>query len=172
MEKIKTINKDIIVLKRKVFTDDRGDFIKVFDDYLLDQSIKIKQINQVSTTHKGTFRGFHFQKDPFEELKIFQIVSGSIQLCFMDMREDEKSYLSSNSIILSNKDICILVPKGYATGYLTLEDNSIVLYMSDEKYQPEFESGVNVNDPVVKINWSTSINKLSEKDKCWRWLEL
>jgi dTDP-4-dehydrorhamnose 3,5-epimerase-like enzyme len=53
-----------------------------------------------------------------------------------------------------------------------LEENTIVLYISDERYHPELESGINVNDPVIKINWSTSIKKLSEKDKSWRWLEL
>jgi len=164
---IKTINKDIKIFENKIYRDDRGDFLKVYDESILNSVVQIMQINLVKTREKGTFRGFHIQNTPYSESKTFRVLDGCIQLCFIDLRKNSDTYLSADSIILDQSNISVLIPKGYATGYLVLDDNTRVLYLSDEKYNADSEYGLKWNDSIININWKIPINSVSEKDRNW-----
>jgi dTDP-4-dehydrorhamnose 3,5-epimerase len=164
---IKTVNEDIKIFENEIIKDERGEFLKVYDENILNIEVQIMQINLVKTKEKGTFRGFHVQNTPFSESKTFRVLDGSIQLCYIDLRPNSNGYLSSDSIILDQSNISVLIPKGYATGYLVLTDNTRVLYYSDEKFNSESEYGIKWNDSIININWKLPINTVSEKDRSW-----
>ncbi|MCH2046856.1 MAG: dTDP-4-dehydrorhamnose 3,5-epimerase family protein [Saprospiraceae bacterium] len=168
MELTRTILEDVKVLKSPGFQDQRGGFFKLFKglDTHLDH-YSIQQINYVQNKQKGILRGLHYQCAEFAESKFFRVLKGRIQLAFIDLRLDSPSYLKSATIILEQADIGVLVPRGFATGYLTLEDETDVLYYSDNIYHPDAEGGIRWNDPIFKIQWLSFNPNLSTKDQGW-----
>ncbi|WP_422361705.1 dTDP-4-dehydrorhamnose 3,5-epimerase family protein [Reichenbachiella sp.] len=154
---------DILLLKSKGASDERGSFRKFFDESLLESvSFEIKQINHVETKAAHTLRGLHYQTGDHAEGKIFRVLNGSIQLGFFDTTSEK-----SGSLILDDVDKAYYVPRGYATGYLTLSRNTTVFYMSDNSYAPSHESGLRPNDPILRIDWLNKTYHQSEKDKSW-----
>ncbi len=150
------------------FEDERGAFQKLFNsDHPALQDFHIKQINRVLTLEKGVLRGLHYQAGEFAESKLFKVTKGQIQLAAFGVEKAAKTFLESRSFKLTHTDPSILIPKGYATGYLVLEAYTEVLYCSDNVYQPMAEKGVAWNDPNLKIDWLVDNPKVSEKDKSW-----
>ena len=154
---------DVQLLKVKTVSDDRGSFRKLYDESLLEGlSFDMKQMNHVHTKQKFTLRGLHFQHGECAEAKIFRVLSGAIQLGFFHTKDKH-----SGSVMLDNIDKAYYIPRGYATGYLTLEENTTVLYISDNHYTPTQENGLRPNDPILAINWKSSDYQISDKDKEW-----
>lgn len=159
---------DVFFLDQKSVSDERGSFTKFFDSSLmLGHSFVIKQQNFVVTEMKDTFRGLHYQKEPHAEAKIFRVLNGRIKLVIFDTRPNSPTYKKSAMVQLADPNSAIFVPKGYATGYLTVEDNTQVLYMSDENYHPESERGISIFDNVISVQLSIEKSTLSEKDAQW-----
>ena len=159
----------VIHLEKK--GDDRGWFMRTFDLKLFKENIpsfsgQWKQMNHSFNSEKYTWRGFHYQNPPFQETKAIRCVQGKVLDCVLDLRADSKTYLKVFQVELS-KDNCkmLFIPKGFAHGFLTLEDHSALVYLHDEYYMPEYESGVRYDDP--KIDFTLSINPkiISERDK-------
>ena len=123
------------------------------------------QDNLSETFKKNTLRGLHFQIAPYEQTKLVKVISGSILDVFIDLRKKSDTYEKYGSYILSENDGCLLIPKGFAHGFLTLTDNTKVLYKVDNYYNKEHERGIRWNDPFFNINWPTENNVvISKKD--------
>lgn len=151
--------------------DHRGYFTRVFaKEELAEYGIKynIAHINRSLTEKKGTIRGLHFQKAPKREDKIVQCLQGSIFDVAVDLRKNSKTYGQWVGEILSaeNKRM-LLVPKGFAHGFQTLEKNCLVEYFVSQYYYPQHESGLRWDDPYFSINWPLHKVEVSEKDGKW-----
>ena len=128
--------------------------------------INFIQDNESKSSY-GVLRGLHFQKPPFEQTKLVRVIKGEIQDVAVDLRKDSPTFGKYFSIVLSELNRKqLLVPKGFAHGFLTLSDYAILSYKVDDKYCPEFESGYRFDDPRFGIKWKLGLNKIfiSKKD--------
>lgn len=171
MKFTKTKIDGLYVIELEPRNDERGYFARNFcKKELLDNKIdyEIAQINRALTKNKGTIRGMHFQKPPKEESKIFQCIKGAIFYVAIDLRKDSPTYMEwfGEELNSENKKM-ILVPKSFASGYQTLEDETEVQYTSSEFYAPECESGIRFDDPSINISWPMEATFVSDKDKNW-----
>lgn len=162
---------EVLIIEPEPRGDSRGYFARVFaKEELAKQGISydIAHINRSLTEEKGTIRGMHRQAAPKEEDKIVQCLTGSIFDVALDLREDSKTYGQWVGEILSaeNKKM-LLIPKGFAHGFQTLEEDALVEYFVSEYYAPECEIGIRWDDPFHKITWPIQDVKVSEKDGKW-----
>lgn len=125
----------------------------------------IKQTNVSENRRKHTLRGFHFQLPPHSESKVISCIKGSIYDIVVDLREESKTYLQWKSFELTEENrLSLYVPIGCANAYLTLQDNSWILYYHSEFYAPGGEGGIRYNDPLFKFNWPAEPKVISPKD--------
>ncbi len=149
--------------------DERGFFMRTYDIDIFDQfGIKNKwvQENHSCSLKKDIIRGLHFQLPQYTETKLVRCIKGSILDVFVDLRMNSLTFGKWNSIELSevNKKM-ILIPRGFAHGFLTLSDHSEILYKVDNFYSKENERGIIWNDIDLNIDWGIQTPILSEKDK-------
>ena len=168
MELIKTPFEGLYQIKTKKFTDSRGAFKKLYNKNFLDQNNLISDfvdLNHSKSIERGVLRGFHYQAEPFEEIKLVSCIRGKVRDYAIDVRRDSSTYLQCFSIDFSADDnFIIYIPSGFAHGYMALEKQSEVIYLSSNYHSPEHEKIVNPLDPCIGINFE--INPiLSEKDK-------
>ena len=114
----------------------------------------------------GTIRGMHFQRPPYEEIKVVQCIKGKILDVIIDIREDSDTYLKWLSVELcENNRQMLYVPKGFAHGYQTLCDDTVVFYLVSEFYKKDSEGGLRFDDETIGIKWPINHNIIiSEKD--------
>ena len=171
MNFIQTPINDLFEIHPNRIGDDRGWFMRTFDLKLFHANIKDFNSNWVQMNHSfsaqlHTWRGFHFQLPPFQETKLVRCINGSILDCVLDLRADSGSYLNIFTIELNPKNgIMLYIPKGCAHGFLTLEENSEVVYLHDQFYNPEFESGVKFNDSKINFTLPFEPSLVSNRDK-------
>jgi dTDP-4-dehydrorhamnose 3,5-epimerase len=170
MKVIETPFKDLFVLEPKVLGDSRGYFMESFSKRSLhDAGIKLNfvQDNQSSST-KGVLRGLHFQRPPFAQTKLVRVLRGLILDVVVDIRKSEPTFGKNFSIELSaeNKKQ-LLIPKGFAHGFIVLSEEAEVFYKVDQYYNAQADAGLLFNDPTLKIDWRLPSQEfiLSEKDK-------
>ncbi len=122
-------------------------------------------MNHSFTSAKGTVRGMHFQTQPHSEIKLVRCISGKVADVIVDLRPDSPTFKQFAVFELSaqNKHM-IYIPEGFAHGFQTLEDNTELIYLHSNYYNPEFESGIRYNDPALSINWPLEITNISERD--------
>jgi len=166
----KTTLDNSVIIELPSSKDDRGYFSRLYCSDTLKNSDLAFDFRQVSISHnnlKGTLRGLHYQKHPHEEEKIIACISGSIFDVIVDLRIDSNTYNKYFSITLSESDNKLLfVPKGFAHGFLTLEENTKVIYFISNDYLQDFASGVKWDDPTLNINWpNIPITSISDRDK-------
>lgn len=136
--------------------DDRGFFARQFcvDEFKeegLDSTIM--QINTSYCFKKGTLRGLHYQLEPYAEVKFIRCISGKVLDFLVDMRPSSLTYLQSFAIELSSDNrLGMYIPEGFAHGYMSLIDNSEVLYSSSQKYIPGVEKGIRWDDPSIQLD--------------------
>ena len=170
MEFIKTIFDGLYLIKPKLLGDSRGWFMRTFSNDIFTEHIPEVNFNWVQMNHsfnkeKGTWRGFHFQNYPHQESKLIRCVSGKVIDFALDLRKNSNTFLKIFSTELSSENKhMIYLPKGVAHGFLTLEENTELIYLHDEYYYPNAESGVRFDDP--KINLGIKPEIISERDKC------
>ena len=149
--------------------DDRGFFARVFckNEYeKLGLNPNLVQMNTSVTPNKGTFRGMHYQVAPKAEDKIIKVTRGSLYDISLDLRPDSATFGKYFSIELNADNRTMMyIPKGFAHGYLILEDNTELIYMVTEFYSPESEHVIRWNDPKFNIELPYEPTILSEKDK-------
>lgn len=117
-------------------------------------------------TKKGTLRGMHYQVKPYEEAKLVRCTMGSIYDVIVDLRQDSSTYRQYVGFVLSAENRKMLyVPKGFAHGFLTLEDNTEIFYQMSEFFAPEYGRGFRWNDPIFRISWPTDIKIISDRDR-------
>lgn len=163
--------KGCFVITPKVFEDERGYFFESFNQNVFEQETGIKanfvQDNQ-SQSVKGVLRGLHFQKGKYAQAKLVQVVKGKVLDVCVDIRKKSPTFGQHFSLLLDDKNHKQLyIPRGFAHGFLVLEDNSIFSYKCDNFYNNESESGIIFNDKILNIDWGISEEALiiSEKDK-------
>jgi len=169
MEFIETKFKDAWIIKPDVFEDERGFFMesyskKVFAEHGIDAVFV--QDNHSMSVSKGVLRGMHFQKPPHTQAKLVRATKGAVYDVIIDIRKDSGTFGKWQGFELteSNK-LMLFVPKGFAHGFCTLEDNTEFQYKCDDYYAPESEGGIIWNDPDLAIDWPIEEPILSGKDK-------
>jgi len=114
---------------------------------------------------KGVLRGLHFQLPPNEQAKLLRVVKGKIFDVIVDLRKKSETFGKRESFELSSENFeMIFIPRGFAHGFVTLEDDTEIIYKVDNFYAPESDSGIIWNDPDLNIDWPTQEPILSEKD--------
>jgi dTDP-4-dehydrorhamnose 3,5-epimerase len=158
----------LFIIKQHGYSDDRGDFDRLFCINELNDILQNKQITQINhslSKKKGSFRGFHFQYPPFAEAKIIKCIRGSVFDIAVDIRKGSKTFLQNFSITLSAMDKqMIYLPEGFAHGFLTLDDNTELLYLHTNSYNKDKEGGININDTRLDIKLPSDIINISKKD--------
>jgi dTDP-4-dehydrorhamnose 3,5-epimerase len=170
MRLIETGFDDLFIIEPKIIEDDRGYFMESYHYVALkNQGIDIQfiQDNQ-SQSRKGVLRGLHFQNAPYAQTKLIRTLSGVILDVALDLRKEKSTFGKSFTMELSaqNKKQ-LLVPKGFAHGFLVLSDEAEILYKCDEMYHPEAEGGIIWSDKDLKIDWGVSLDQviLSKRDQ-------
>jgi dTDP-4-dehydrorhamnose 3,5-epimerase len=149
--------------------DERGYFAETYVESVFREKSLVTnwaQDNQSFTVNKGTIRGLHFQAPPVEQTKLVRVPFGRILDVFVDIRKSSPTFGEWDSVEVS-ADLCnaVYVPRGFAHGFCTLEDNTLVQYKIDNVYSSESEGGIRWNDPGLAISWGENSPKLSEKDR-------
>ncbi len=174
MNIIKTELEDCLILEPDKFGDDRG----YFSPYFIQKNFnklgfdKVVQANR-SKSSKGVVRGLHFQKNPKCQAKIVEVIKGAAVDVVVDIREDSPTYGKWFKVLLNDSNNRQLyVPRGFAHGFVSLEDDTIFHYLIDNDYAPELEDGILWNDPEIGIDWENIFKEynieepiLSEKDE-------
>jgi len=158
------------VFKTQRYTDKRGFFSEIYNKEYL-ETIGIKdsfvQDNYSLSSKQYTFRGLHFQKHPHEQAKIIKVLQGRILDIAVDIRKGSDTYLKSFSVELSRENLLsIYIPKGFAHGFLTLENNCEILYKTSNHYNKEHEISLSCFDEQLDINLPVGKEDItiSEKD--------
>lgn len=149
--------------------DERGFFARTFcRDELLTHGLDplVAQANISFTKQKGTIRGMHFQTSPHEEQKLVRCIGGSVFDVVIDLRKNSPTFKQWTAVELTSKNrVMMLVPKGCAHGFETLEDDCEVLYLVSTSFAPSSDSGVRFDDPAFKIRWPIPVTVVSVKDQ-------
>ena len=170
MEIVEKVLTDAIVLKPRVFEDERGYFYESFNEKvfesLTDLKVNFIQDNQ-SYSSKGTLRGLHFQKPPFEQAKLVRCIEGKVLDVAVDIRKNSKTYGQHVAVLLSGENKRqLFVPRAFAHGFLVLSDTATFAYKVDNTYAPEFDVGIRWDDSILNIQWGVNESEVlvSEKD--------
>ena len=162
---------DVKILTPRKFGDDRGFFSEVYNKQRLSDAgidLDFIQDNQSLSAETGVLRGLHFQKPPMAQAKLVRVVRGRILDVAVDIRRGSPTFGRHVSAEISAEAWNqILVPVGFAHGFVTLEPNTEVIYKVDAPYAPETEAGIIWNDPDLGIAWPVAAEdvQLSAKDE-------
>lgn len=151
--------------------DDRGFFARTFcQKELAGHGLisDVAQANMSLSKTRGTLRGMHYQKSPFEETKLVRCTKGVLYDVIIDLRPDSPTFKSWIGVELTADNYRMLfVPKNFAHGFVTLADDTEVTYMVSQFYAPGSELGIRWNDPQFGIQWPVEVQVISEKDAGW-----
>ena len=171
MQFTRTKIKDIIIIEPQVHGDERGYFVETYRQDKLDEFLGFKinfiQDNE-SKSGKGVLRGLHYQLAPAAQTKLVRVIQGRVLDVAVDIRKGSPTFGQYIAVELTaqNKKQ-LLVPRGFAHGFVVLEDNTVFSYKVDNYYSPENDRGIAFNDPALNIDWllNTDNLNLSAKDK-------
>lgn len=165
-----TYLKGCFVITPKLFNDNRGCFFESFNSKMFQEktgvSVDFVQDNQ-SVSSKGVLRGLHFQKGNFAQAKLVRVIKGKVLDVCVDIRKDSSTFGKYFSIILDAiEHKQLYIPRGFAHGFLVLEEDTIFSYKCDNFYNKESEEGILFNDKKLNIDWNFQGDQLiiSEKD--------
>lgn len=172
MVKVHTTNlQDVKIIEPAVFGDHRGFFTESYTDYKFQEAgidIEFIQDNHSLSVEPGVLRGMHFQTPEKAQTKLVRATTGVIYDVLVDIRKGSPTYGQWEGYILSEHNHRqLLVPKGFAHGFITLTPNCNVQYKVDEYYSAEHDGGIAFDDPTIGIVWPMSTDSLvlSDKDK-------
>jgi len=169
-EFIRTEIPDVILIKPKVFEDERGFFMETYKRQDFERAgIKGEFVqDNHSKSRYGVLRGLHFQKEPYTQAKIVRCIKGVIYDVAVDLRKNSPTFGKYVGVILSEYNKYMLyIPRGFAHGFLVLSDEAEVVYKVDNVYALDHEGGLIWNDPDVNIPWPIDNPILSQKDQKW-----
>lgn len=169
MNVMETNLKGVFVIEPQVFGDSRGWFMETWSKIKLEGAglnFDFVQDNQSYSAQKGTLRGLHYQLNPMSQAKIVRCTRGTIMDVAVDVRKNSPQFSKWTSVILSGENKKqILIPRGFAHGFLTLSDDVEIQYKADNYYAPHFEGNIRWDDPQIKIDWPFEPTILADKDK-------
>ena len=157
-----------ILIDPVMYKDHRGWFFESFHSNKLKLGTNFIQDNHSYSEKKGTLRGLHLQLPPHEQSKLIRVIKGRVLDIIVDLRPKSANYLSHYTYHLD--DVLrqsLYIPKGFAHGFLTLEDHTEVVYKVDSYYSPSHEVTLRFDDDRLAINWQIDCNEIiiSDKDK-------
>jgi dTDP-4-dehydrorhamnose 3,5-epimerase len=170
MEFKRTTISDVVILEPEIHGDDRGYFVETFRSDKLENFLGYKlnfiQDNE-SKSNKGVLRGLHYQLAPFAQTKLVRVIKGRVLDVVVDIRKGSSTFGQHISVELSERNKKqLLVPRGFAHGFVVLEDDTIFSYKVDNYYSPENDRGIAFDDKDLGIDWKVNSTelKLSNKD--------
>jgi dTDP-4-dehydrorhamnose 3,5-epimerase len=160
----------VITLDR--IEDERGFFARHYCEREFSTHGLMSKVAQVSTSFnrfRGTLRGLHYQVAPRSETKLVRCIRGAVHDVILDLRKSSPTFGQSYGEELNERNGRLMyVPKGFAHGFLTLENDSELVYTMDEFYAPEYERGIRWNDNRFAIDWPVEPTFVSPKDRSHR----
>lgn len=169
----KTKFDDVFIFKPKIFGDPRGYFFESYNkkkfENLLGKKVDFVQDNEAQSEY-GVMRGLHFQEPPYTQAKLIRAISGAIIDVIVDIKTDSETFGEMSIIKLdSYEKNQLFIPRGYAHGYVAVEEDTIIHYKVDNEYAPAFESGILFGS--MNINFKEEIGHeefmTSKKDEEW-----
>ncbi|WP_151947429.1 dTDP-4-dehydrorhamnose 3,5-epimerase [Aliarcobacter butzleri] len=154
---LKTSIPDVVIIEPKIHGDARGYFVETFRADKLEEFIGYKinfcQDNE-SKSSKGVLRGLHYQLAPFAQTKLVRVIKGKVLDVAVDIRKNSPTFGKYVAVLLSaeNKKQ-MLVPRGFAHGFVVLEDDTVFAYKVDNYYSPECDRGIAYDDESLNIDW-------------------
>jgi len=168
MQITKTFIDGLLIIQPNVFEDERGYFYEPYNEKLFSEigiTENFVQDNQ-SFSQKNVLRGLHFQNPPHSQVKLLRVIQGSVWDVAVDIRRASPTYGKYFGLELSSLNKTMFyVPVGFAHGFLTLKENTELLYKCSEFYNKASEETLIWNDPDINIKWNITNPILSEKDK-------
>ena len=175
MKLIQTKIPDVIIIEPTLFHDERGWFMELFNEERFHTDLKKLNLpiprpfvqDNLSCSKKGVLRGLHYQRSPYEQGKLIHVIKGAIHDAIVDIRQSSPTFGCSFSIELNAKNKLMLwIPEGFAHGFMSLQNDTQVVYKTTQFYNKDSECSINWNDPILNIKWP-KISKLiiNEKDK-------
>jgi dTDP-4-dehydrorhamnose 3,5-epimerase len=158
----------LFVLQHRTHGDERGRFARLFCEETLgslEQEFHVRQINQSLTRERGTVRGLHFQYPPYAESKLITCLRGGVWDVAVDVRQGSPTFMQWHAEHLEAGDgRSLLLPPGFAHGFQALTDDAELLYLHSADYEPGYEGGLSVTDPLLAIDWPLPLKNLSPRD--------
>ena len=161
--------KGCFIIEPKIFNDKRGYFVENYNKKAfynaIGREVDFVQDNE-SQSSKGVLRGLHYQIGGRAQAKLVRVVRGSVLDVVVDIRPSSKTFGESVAVVLSEENKKqIFIPRGFAHGFLVLEDKTIFSYKCDNFYNKDAERGIIYNDKEININWKFPEDQLIISDK-------
>ena len=161
--------KGVFILEPQVFGDARGWFMESWSKKKMEEAgifYDFVQDNQSFSAEKGTLRGLHYQKNPMAQAKLLRCTRGEILDVAVDIRKGSPQYAKWASVRLSAENKRqLMIPRGFAHGFITLTDDVEVQYKADNYYAPECDGNILWSDPAIGVDWEIAPTVLSAKDE-------
>jgi dTDP-4-dehydrorhamnose 3,5-epimerase len=169
MQFVKTAIEDVVIIEPKVHGDERGYFVETFRadklEVFLGYKINFCQDNE-SKSSRGVLRGLHYQLAPAAQTKLVRVIQGSVLDVAVDIRKNSPTFGQHVAVELSSENKKqMLVPRGFAHGFVVLEDDTIFAYKVDNYYSPENDRGILFSDEALGIDWKILHDNLNLSDK-------
>lgn len=168
---VETKLKGVYIIELEKREDNRGFFARSWDGNIFEQHGLVGRVIQQNIAFskiKGTIRGLHYQKAPHQEAKNVRCTRGMIFDVIVDLRPESATFKQWLGVKMTADDYRVLyVPKGFAQGFQSIEDNSEIMYLVSEVYTPDAEAGIRYNDPSFGIEWPLPVSMITEKDRNW-----
>ena len=171
MNFIRTEIPDVVICEPTVHGDERGYFVETFRADKLEEFLGYKinfcQDNE-SKSSRGVLRGLHYQLAPAAQTKLVRVIQGRVLDVAVDIRKGSPTFGKHVAVELSAENKRqLLVPRGFAHGFVVLEDDTVFAYKVDNYYSPQNDRGILFNDEALNIDWQVPHDELnlSAKDK-------
>lgn len=164
----KTNLSGVVLIKPKIFEDQRGHFFEAFRrEFFEEHGLEFDFCqDNISTSAKGTVRGLHYQMKPHAQAKLVMAVKGTILDVAVDIRKESPTFGHHFSTVLNDENRhMMLVPEGFAHGFSVLSEKATVYYKCNRYYHKKSERGVRWDDPSIGVDWKTDTPILSGKDR-------
>lgn len=169
MQFTRTNIQDVIIIEPKVHGDSRGYFVETFRldklEEFLGYKINFTQDNESKSSY-GVLRGLHYQLPPYAQTKLVRVISGRVLDVAVDIRKNSPTFGQYVSVELSSENKKqLLIPRGFAHGFVVLSAEAIFAYKVDNYYSPECDRGIAFDDKDININWQIPYNALNLSPK-------
>ncbi len=153
---IETALEGVVIIEPAIFEDSRGTFSETFSEREFARLVAPTHFVQDNESHsrRGVVRGLHFQRDPHPQTKLIRVTAGRIRDVALDMRRSSATFGRWVAVELSAENRRqLFIPRGFAHGFVSLADDTVVMYKVDGFYAPESDAGVLWCDPALGIDW-------------------
>lgn len=170
MKVVETKLPGLKIIEPKVYKDQRGYFFESFNKKLFKErgiDVNFIQDNQSLSTY-GVIRGLHYQLAPYAQTKLVRVIHGMVRDIVVDLRQGSLSFGHSFSMELSaDNQKQLLIPQGFAHGFVALSEMAVLYYKCDRYYNPDFERGINCLDTHLNLNWQIPRSDMIISEKDW-----